>query len=63
MGNNNDSDEIIRVYVDDEEELQKIIEFLDDNGLNYDFDDGDRLMISPKTEIELDENDFDYDII
>ncbi len=63
LGNNNDSDEIIRVYVDDEEELQKIIEFLDDNGLNYDFDDGDRLMISPKTEIELDENDFDYDII
>ena len=51
----------------DDEEKQNIYDAMDENGIDYDFDDGDRILVD-ETYLEettelLDEYGLDYDII
>lgn len=46
-------------------ECEKVdaIRVLEDNGADFDFDTGDRMMISTEDLSVLDENDIDYDLV
>ncbi len=57
------SDLFNRVIFSDSDDETKAVEVLDEAGEDYDWDSGDRMMISDSGINALDNNEIDYNII